>query len=93
MTSLNIPHAQQTMATRISASLHESFCSYRKETDQAGIKLEAAVVSKFVELESRIDSLEREVGRLSVGKPRLPSLPSAPRSARREEKRGTQPRR
>ena len=90
MTSLKLP-TQQKMAT--SASLHESFCVYRKEINQAGIKLEAAVVSKFEELESRIDTLEREVRRLSVSKPRPPMQPSAPRSARREEKQGTQSRR
>ena len=92
MTSLNVPRATE-MATRTSTSLHESFCAYRKEINQAGIKLEAAVVSKFEELESRIDTLEREIRRLSVGKPRPPTQPSAPRSARREEKQGTQSRR
>ena len=75
------------MATR---TLHESFCVYRKQMDQAGIDLEAAVISKFEELESRIDSLEREVRRLSASKPLPPSLP---RSTRREEKHNTQPRR
>ena len=53
-------------------NLHGSFCVYRKKIDQAGIKLEAAVVSKFEKLESRIDTLEREVRRQSAGKPRLP---------------------
>ena len=89
MTSLQISLTTETaeMATR---TLHESFCVYRKQMDQAGIDLEAAVASKFEELESRIDSLEKEVRRLSSGKPHPPSLP---RSARREEKHSTQPRR
>ena len=58
-------------------------------TTREGITLEADVVSKFEELESQIDTLEREVRRLSISKPCPPSLPSIIRTveiclARRE---------